>query len=80
MNFNVYIDSSLGERLEQCVKIAHKSRNAIIREALEQYLNHASKQEWSQQFINFTGDPNSIVFEAYRNELMDDDSDREFLF
>jgi len=79
MNFNVYMDPNLAKKLEAKIKESHKTRNAIIREALDQYLAGGSQKRWSEAFLNFTGDPNSILFESYRDKLSED-SDREFLF
>lgn len=70
MNFNVYVEDTLGQQLEKSAQVTGKSRNAIIREAIQLWLDKQQKSQWSEEILNFTGEPDSIVFESYRDELL----------
>jgi hypothetical protein len=53
MNFNVYINKSTGERVTEMAKALHRSRNSIINEALEEWLNTHKKSQWPEGFFDF---------------------------
>lgn len=69
MNFNVYVGKRTGERLNKAAKTAHRSRNSIVNEALEQWLTANSQEQWPKSFFEY--DPIEEVpdFESYRKEL-----------
>ncbi len=68
MNFNLYINDALGEKVTALGTILHKSRNAIITEAILEYLkNH---QSWSDKFLDFKGINTLEPFENSRDELL----------
>lgn len=69
MHFNVYIDDQIGLELKKFTKKSGKKRNAIIREALAEWLHHHVNKEWPPEFFAFTGISDAIPFEAYRKQL-----------
>ncbi|MGK7938782.1 MAG: ribbon-helix-helix domain-containing protein [Crocosphaera sp.] len=69
MNFNVYIEDELGEKLQQVCRVTGKKRNAVIREALESWLSQNHLSTWSKLIDNFEGDKKIVPFESYRSEL-----------
>jgi hypothetical protein len=69
MNFNVYIDKKTGERIARLAKMKRKSRNALIREALNQLLEQQSQPQWPREVMNFEGLPKTRPFENSRREL-----------
>ena len=69
MNFNVYIDKKTGERLERLAKTKHKSRNAVIREALADLLDNESPSGWPREVLDFKGLPKTRPFEDMRQKL-----------
>lgn len=70
MNFSVYVQDDLGKKLDFLAKTEQKSRNTLIREALEFYLNRKTLQQWPQSVLDFSKITPSIpAFESLRDEL-----------
>lgn len=69
MNFNVYIDKETVQRLERLAKARRKSRNALIREAVEQLLDRAPDAGWPRTVLDFEGLSEATPFEASRGKL-----------
>jgi hypothetical protein len=53
MNFNVYLNKAIRERMTKIAKITHRSRNSIVNEALEEWLNKHASTEWPKGFFDF---------------------------
>ncbi|MGB7416467.1 MAG: ribbon-helix-helix domain-containing protein [Thermosynechococcaceae cyanobacterium] len=70
MNFNVYVEDNLANRLDRLAKRQGKKRNAIIREALEDWTIKHLPATWPDEVLEYTGSQDSIVFESYRDELL----------
>ena len=68
MNFNIYLDDEMARQLQKETQISHLSRNAIIREAINSWLNNKKKQ-WPEEILNYQGDADFSSFERYREEL-----------
>lgn len=49
MNFNVYIDKETVKRLKRLAKARRTSRNALIREVMEQLLDRAPDATWPRE-------------------------------
>lgn len=69
MNFNLYLDDQLGERLTEVAKENKKSRNALIREAISLWLRTHEKSQWPDEVMEFEGVPDFPAFESYRKDL-----------
>ncbi len=70
MNFNVYVSDSLGRQIAVLSKEEGKSRNALIREAIECYLKSKTHTTWPQEVLEFKGIEEEIPsFESFRSEL-----------
>ncbi len=70
MNFTVYVQDELGQKLDFLAKTEQKSRNTLIREALELYLSRKNLQQWPVAVLNFPGTKQPLTaFEALREEL-----------
>jgi hypothetical protein len=69
MNFNVYIDKETVRRLERLAKARRTSRNALIREAVEQLLDRAPDAGWPRAVLDFEGFAGAVVFETSRKKL-----------
>ncbi len=70
MNFNIYVEDNLATQLDRLAKQQGKKRNTIIREALEAWTARHLPTTWHEDVLAYTGSENSIVFEAYRDELL----------
>ena len=70
MNFNIYVEDSLGEKLEELCQITGKKRNSIIREALEAWIAKHAMSSWSDSILKYEGREVDIEFESYREELL----------
>jgi len=75
MHFNIYLDDTLGERLIEATKESHKSRNALIREAVDLWLKTNEKSSWPKQIMEFEGEQDFPAFESHRDELKETNED-----
>ncbi|MDF1760550.1 MAG: ribbon-helix-helix domain-containing protein [Coxiellaceae bacterium] len=75
MNINVYIEDSLGKEVTANAKALGKTRNAIVREALKEWLQHHKANKWPKSVLQFEGVNNFPEFESYRDELNMPDED-----
>ncbi len=69
MTFSIYLDDKLAARLKLTAKKRGKTRNAIIREALAEWLSRSQPSEWPEAVRAFRGVRNAPRFEAFRKEL-----------
>ncbi len=70
MNFNVYINDELANQLAHLAKTEGKSRNALIRDALDFYLKSHTDQHWPNDVLNFSGiNQDFQPFETHRAEF-----------
>lgn len=70
MNVNIYLEDSLAKSLDNSVKKSGQSRNAIIREAIKEWLLHHEVKKWPASILNFKGIANAPTFESYRDDLL----------
>jgi len=75
MNINIYLEEELGRRITQQAEVLGKSRNAIVREALKEWLAHHKSQRWPASIRKFTGDAEFPEFESHRQELNQPEDD-----
>ena len=69
MNINIYFEDSLGKNLNQYAKQLGKTRNAIVREAVKEWIDHHQTKKWPNSILNFSGVSDSPLFESHRAEL-----------
>ncbi len=69
MNFNIYLDDEAGKRLTHLARQCRKSRNALIRDAVDAWLERSEHKGWPDEVESFQGDPDSPAFETYREHL-----------
>jgi len=69
MNINIYLEDSLAKSLNHCAKKLHQSRNAIIRDAIRNWVSQHEIKKWSKSILNFKGLKDFEPFESYRDEL-----------
>lgn len=75
MHFNIYLDDNLGEKLIKATKASHKSRNALIREAIDLWLKTNDKSSWPKQIMDFEGEASFPAFESHRDDLKEVNDD-----
>lgn len=75
MNFNIYLDDETGQQLNQVAKQAGESRNALVRQAVSEWLKRHSKPQWPDEVMNFKGIADTPPFEAGRDSLKPPASD-----
>lgn len=71
MNFNIYLKKVTGEKVTQMAKSLHRSRNSIINEALEEWLDKHTKTKWPKNFFNFSPIEDAPNFKSFRDDLKD---------
>jgi len=69
MNFNIYLDDETGERLKRAAEATGESRNALIRQAIDEWLNRRGAGRWPDEILRFEGTPGIKPFEATRGKL-----------
>ena len=69
MHFNIYLDDGTGERLTQAAEQAGESRNAVIRRAVQEWLDRRGKPQWPDAVLAFEGDAQMPAFEGGREHL-----------
>ena len=69
MNFSVYLNDELVERLNQTARESGKTRNALIREAVGEWLNRRRPAKWPTEVMNFQGIRGIKRFEEDRKNL-----------
>lgn len=69
MNFNTYLRKEVAEQVTKLAKKLHRSRNSIISEALEQWLERYQKSKWPKNFFDFKPLEDIPDFTSYREEL-----------
>ena len=69
MNFNIYLDDDTGKKLNQAAKKSPESRNAIVRQAVSDWLNRQGKPKWPDEVLSFKGMADIPLFEASRDKL-----------
>ena len=55
MNFNIYLNENLVKELKAIVASTKKRRNAIIQEAVREFVTRYHKKQWSKYVQNFSG-------------------------
>ena len=69
MNFNIYLDDETGQQLNKVAKKAGESRNALVRQAVSEWLKRHGKPQWPEDVLAFNGLADMSGFEASRDTL-----------
>jgi predicted transcriptional regulator len=75
MNFNIYLDDETGQKLNHVAKQAGETRNALIRQAVSEWLQRHGKPNWPDEVLAFKGMADMPLFEASRDRLKPPASD-----
>jgi predicted transcriptional regulator len=69
MNFNIYLDDETGQQLSHVAEQAGETRNALIRQAVSEWLSRHGKPQWPDEVLAFKGMADMPLFEASRDRL-----------
>lgn len=69
MNFNIYLDDETGQQLNKVAKKSGESRNALVRQAVSEWLKRRGKPQWPAEVLAFEGMADVPPFEASRDRL-----------
>ena len=69
MNFNIYLDDETGQQLNKVAKKVGESRNALVRQAVSEWLKRRGKPQWPAELLVFKGMPDMPPFEVSRDHL-----------
>jgi Arc/MetJ-type ribon-helix-helix transcriptional regulator len=69
MNFSVHLNDELVERLNQTARESGKTRNALIREAVAEWLGRHRPARWPAEVMDFRGIRGLRRFEENRKNL-----------
>lgn len=53
MNFNIYINRDIGEKITKTAAHLHRSRNSIITEDVQEWLDRHVESSWPKDFFSF---------------------------
>ena len=70
MNINIYLEDLLAKSLNHYVKQSGQTRNAIIREAIKEWLAQHEIKKWPNSILKFKGVREAAAFESYRSDLL----------
>jgi len=69
MNFTIYIEDSTGQTITNVAHALGKTRNAIVREAIEEWCNKHAPTQWEPGFFDFEPITDCPNFSQYRHEF-----------
>jgi hypothetical protein len=69
MHFNIYLDDKTGQQLTAAARERGENRNAVIRQAVQEWLRRGGRREWPAAVLAHDGDPEMPPFEAGREHL-----------
>ncbi len=69
MTFSIHLNDQLVDELNLAAKETGKARNALIGEAVKEWLGRHRRRTWPAVVMNFRGVRRSIRFEDSRKEL-----------
>lgn len=69
MNFNIYLKEEMGNKITRVAKKLHRSRNSIINEAVEEWLENHFPSQWPKGFFDFDPITDIPDFKELRKEL-----------
>lgn len=69
VNFNIYLDDETGQQLKHMAKQEGESRNALVRQAVSEWLNRHGKSQWPDAVLAFKGMADIPRFEVSRGRL-----------
>jgi hypothetical protein len=70
MNFSLHLSDDLVRHLSAMAKATGQSRNALIRQAVEEWLERQTRRQWPEEVSGFSGFPEVVPFEQARAELL----------
>lgn len=69
MHFNVYMDDQTGRQLNIASERSGQPRNALIRQAVSEWLARQNQPKWPEEVLDFQGVADMPPFEAGREQL-----------
>lgn len=73
MNVNIYLEDALAKELNEYAISSGHSRNAVIREAVKEYIIHHKVKTWTDNILQHQGIANAVPFESHRKDLLPPD-------
>ncbi len=70
MSFHVYVEPELERKIEDLCKKTGRKRNAIVREALKEFVEKHSTQAWPDAVFDFKPNSKLARFESFRGDLL----------
>ena len=70
MHFNIYIDDETGAKLKEMAQKRKESRNALVRRAIQEWVDRSGRPAWPKEILDFQGAPDFPPFESHRDEYL----------
>lgn len=77
MSFHVYVEPDLERKIEDLCKKTGRKRNAIVREALKEFVEKHSSESWPESVFDFKPSSKLTRFESLRADFL---AEREEVF
>ncbi len=65
----IYIDDETGQQLKRAAEQSWETRNALIRKAVNAWLQRQAPCQWPDSVLKFEGMPDMAPFESSRDQL-----------
>ncbi len=70
MNFSIHLTNELAEEITEIAKKSGKTRNALITQAIRDFINVHVHKNWPQEVYKLAGSAKKLKpFESHRKEL-----------
>lgn len=69
MNISIYVRREIAEKMAKIAKKTHRSRNSIVAEALDEWLDKHCKPHWPKHFFDFEPLDDNVRFDEFRKGL-----------
>ncbi len=69
MNFQIYLEEPLRRELDDLRRRTGTKRNALVREAIRQYIERQKSRQWPESVVEFKPEKSFPRFETARKTL-----------
>ncbi|NRB11319.1 MAG: hypothetical protein HRU35_06905 [Rickettsiaceae bacterium] len=73
MNMNIYLEDQLAKKLVTFAEKLHRKKNAIVREAIKDWIDKHSRQKWPDSVLQFKGIEDFPDIEELRKDVVNSD-------
>ncbi|MBS1152729.1 MAG: hypothetical protein H6Q89_4427 [Myxococcaceae bacterium] len=68
MNFSIHLDDATALRLKLEAARRNRTRNAVVAEAVKQWLERSQRSDWPKELLQYAGARDLVPFEKARSK------------